>query len=188
MLRALPCSAPGKGFTSQPRWTLGSAALRHCLVAGPYLAARLRRAGPAEPLLWLLTSPTVPPCPSRRTTAKAAGSRQGVGGPCLQRVPLPRRRGCSAKACRRSAWCPPMRRRCSARRGCQAPAKTGPALRIIKEALDNRSPVEAVPCTNWELRALTGAAEGLSRASLTVTSHWCRDRIGHFLRLRPLSG
>jgi hypothetical protein len=29
-----------------------------------------------------------------------------------------------------------------------------------KEALDNRSPVEAVPCTNWELRALTGAAEG----------------------------
>jgi len=28
-----------------------------------------------------------------------------------------------------------------------------------KEALDNRSPVEAVPFTNWELRALTGAAE-----------------------------
>ena len=25
-------------------------------------------------------------------------------------------------------------------------------------------------------------------ASLTVTSHWCRDRIGHFLCLRPLSG
>ena len=25
---------------------------------------------------------------------------------------------------------------------------------------------KAVPCTNWELRALTGAAEGLSRASL----------------------
>jgi hypothetical protein len=25
-------------------------------------------------------------------------------------------------------------------------------------------------------------------ASLTVTSHWCRDRIGHVLCLRPLSG
>ena len=35
-----------------------------------------------------------------------------------------------------------------------------------KEALDNRSPVEVVPCTNWELRSLTGVAEGLSRVSL----------------------
>ncbi|MFN9658839.1 MAG: hypothetical protein ACK6BC_00430 [Cyanobacteriota bacterium] len=35
-----------------------------------------------------------------------------------------------------------------------------------KEALDNRSPVEAIPCANGELRALTGAAEGLSRAFL----------------------
>jgi hypothetical protein len=36
-----PFHAPrlGKGFTSQPGWTLGSAALRHSLVAGPCLAA-----------------------------------------------------------------------------------------------------------------------------------------------------
>ncbi|MFN9546037.1 MAG: IS630 family transposase, partial [Cyanobacteriota bacterium] len=40
------------------------------------------------------------------------------------------------------------------------------SFRSVKEALDNRSPVEAVPCTNWELRALTGVAEGLSRVSL----------------------
>jgi SpoVK/Ycf46/Vps4 family AAA+-type ATPase len=39
---------------------------------------------------------------------------------------------------------------------------------LDKEALDKRSPVEAVPCTNWELRALTGAAEGVSRVSITV--------------------
>jgi hypothetical protein len=44
----------------------------------------------------------------------------------------------------------------------QLPQDFGSAL----EALDNRSPVEAVPCTNWELYALTGAAEGFSRASL----------------------
>jgi hypothetical protein len=37
---------------------------------------------------------------------------------------------------------------------------------LPKEALDNRSPLEAVPCANWHLRALTGAADGFSRASL----------------------
>jgi hypothetical protein len=39
-----PFHAPrlGKGFTSQPGWTLGSAALRHSLVAGPCLSARLQ--------------------------------------------------------------------------------------------------------------------------------------------------
>ncbi len=36
---------------------------------------------------------------------------------------------------------------------------------LAKEALDNRSPVEAVPYTNWEILALTGAAEGVSRVS-----------------------
>jgi len=52
------------------------------------------------------------------------------------------------------------------------PAQAAACLRplrrssVAREALDNRSPVEAAPCTNWELRALTGAAEGLSRVSL----------------------
>jgi hypothetical protein len=39
-----------------------------------------------------------------------------------------------------------------------------------REALDNWSPVEAVPCANWELRALTGTAEGFSRVSLECLS------------------
>jgi hypothetical protein len=44
-----------------------------------------------------------------------------------------------------------------------------------REALDNRSPVEAVPRANWGLRGLAGAADGLSRASL---DYWivCRTR------------
>jgi hypothetical protein len=40
---------------------------------------------------------------------------------------------------------------------------------MVGEALDNRSPVEAVPCTNWELRTLTGAAEGLPRVCSGLT-------------------
>ncbi len=42
----------------------------------------------------------------------------------------------------------------------------------FREALDNRSPVEAVPCTSWELRTLTGAAEGFSRASLAKRANY----------------
>ena len=38
-----------------------------------------------------------------------------------------------------------------------------------REALDSRSPLEAVPCNNWELRALMGATEGLFRASLVCS-------------------
>jgi hypothetical protein len=37
---------------------------------------------------------------------------------------------------------------------------------LLREPLDNWSPVEAVACANWKLRALTGAAEEFSRASL----------------------
>jgi hypothetical protein len=40
--------------------------------------------------------------------------------------------------------------------------------RHTREALDNRSPVEVVPYANCDLRALTGAAEGLSRTSLAL--------------------
>jgi hypothetical protein len=42
----------------------------------------------------------------------------------------------------------------------------------LRKLWTNRSPVEAVPCTTWELRALTGAAEGLSRASLVAGVCW----------------
>jgi hypothetical protein len=38
-----------------------------------------------------------------------------------------------------------------------------------KEALDNWSPVEAVPCANWELRTLAGAAEGGARTFLRLS-------------------
>jgi hypothetical protein len=56
-----------------------------------------------------------------------------------------------------------------------------------KEALDNRSPAEAIPCIDWELRALTGAAEALSRVSLTNKdrSRVSRDRSGVGLVRRP---
>lgn len=37
----------------------------------------------------------------------------------------------------------------------------------LREALHNRSPLEAAPCANWELCTLTGAAKVLSRTSLT---------------------
>ena len=37
---------------------------------------------------------------------------------------------------------------------------------LVKKALENRSPVEAVPCSNWELHALTGAAEGFFQSLL----------------------
>ena len=46
----------------------------------------------------------------------------------------------------------------------QLPQDFWSALRVHKslgEALDSRSPLEAVPCNNWELRALTGATEGV---------------------------
>ena len=55
--------------------------------------------------------------------------------------------------------------------------------RCIREALDNRSPVEAVPCSNWELHALTGAAEGFSRASLAGLEPLQQDRIHLLWRL-----
>ncbi len=53
------------------RW----ASLRSAIESGLALAVRRGcRTGPASPLLWLLPSPTVPPCPSHRTTAKSAQS------------------------------------------------------------------------------------------------------------------
>ena len=50
---------------------------------------------------------------------------------------------------------------------------SNPHRRTPKEPLDNRSRVGAAPCTNWDLRALTGADEGFSRASLTSSRTRC---------------
>ena len=68
MLRALARVSPA---SRAERWAPLRCAIRWWLA----LAWRRGcRAGPASPLLWLLPSPTVPPCPSRRTTAKPARS------------------------------------------------------------------------------------------------------------------
>jgi hypothetical protein len=58
-------------------------------------------------------------------------------------------------------------------------------LLTFREPLDNRSPVGAAPCTNWDLRALTGAAEGFSRASL---GFWPVPATGTIQRLPDPSG
>ena len=91
MPRAPPCSAPWQGFHQPAEWTLGSAALP-AIEAGPALAYRRGcRAGSASPLLWLLPSPTVPPCPSPQAKAKPARSPSPApaGTPAPPAAPWP---------------------------------------------------------------------------------------------------
>ena len=76
-----------------PASRIGRWAPLRCAI-GWWLALAWRRgcrAGPASPLLWLLPTPTVPPCPSRLTTAKPARSLSPApaGAPAPPPAPWP---------------------------------------------------------------------------------------------------